>query len=642
MAGGKLELDVISTPEALTVLESVYGMPHDVVVQLDNILQGDAPDILERLPYGSPWGEPANIQLLAERIYPAAPRESTRRKRPTYVIAERISDAIDAAFPLSDGEKERYHLGFTRVAAHLLADEELASNRSTIAWVGRMLEAAHDHLLGPSLAAIIRTAPFTTLEHASESLCEMVYLRAEDGRTKDLWEVAALRLAWARRGEDPERLLAILGGIEALEERVVQILFGEVLHPNIDQRLRNEMLHHTLRLAGFMQARNLLSRIGDPSHIHLIPGLVSVGKHSPTAATQRAILSACVRIGSPIAEPLVLELLAHPSSGMRYNAVEAAGALGTRRCLERLVAIEAEDGEIAARARRAIEAIEERYPAAKFAIAGGLSLSEDESARGALTLSLPDEGAISLYEEVEEILKTNPRANTENLPQVAGANSTALSTSTTPAWYKLEVAPRRVPASARAELFYRQNLPGMLSIPFIGFASIFVWIPELLWLPHIWIFLVAGIIAAVFAARRANTRSRALALGHPSFADHQRCEYITQGNNKILVQHFGYMTEEGEYVEQSRKFEGKLLPQMIEDKLESRPTSPVLYLPDATASEREDSSNVVFIDDFKSIQVSQNGDLEGNTAWVTVFGFLALMQLLMLASFFFRILAIFL
>ncbi len=644
MADKPIELDVVQTPDAIAALYRVYDTPHAIATHVENLLRGDdTGNIIEKLPHGSPWSEHSNLQLLAERALNDRPtsKDRPRSKRPSYVIAERLTDAIDATLPFSSHEQYVYQVALSRVATQALANEELASNRSTIGWVSTMLEGAHDAHLGPGLAAIIRTAPFATLEHCSELLCEMVYARAEDTRTMALWQIPAVRIAWSRRTAHPEQLFSLLEQIESLDEKIVQVLFGEVLHPNLDQTFRNRMLQHTIRLAGFMQARTLLSKLGDPSHINLIPGLVLVGKNAPTTATQRAILSACMRIGSPVAEPLVLELLQHPSSGMRFNAVEAAAVLGTRRCLEHLVKLEQEEerDDIAAHARAAITAIEERYPAARYAIAGGLSLSDDGGARGALTLARPDEGAISLYEEVERALTTSPQAEADdNLPQLSAPSNTAI----IPAWYKLEVAPRKVPFGTKAELFYRQNLTGGLSFVFLGLSALMVWIPDVWFVPHLWIFLIVGFITMTIAKHKMETRTRALRLGHPSFADHLGCEYETQGNNKILVHKFGYMTEDGEYIEQRRKFEGKLLPQFLEQQLASKPTAPILYLPEATEAEREQSSNIVFIDEFKSIQVGHTGELEGSALWVGLFGVMAVLEVLMFVSLLARIIFIFL
>ena len=643
MAGKPPETGGIQTHDAIAALYRSYETPHTIAIHIENLLHGDDTDrVVEKLPPDSPWRDASNIHLLAERVSKTGRDDKTRlgSKRPSYVIAERITDAIDDSLPLTEQPPDSYHLALSRVATHVLADEELASNRSIIAWVSKMLEGGQDAHLGPGLAAIVRNASFSTLEHSSDLTCEMIYSRADDPRTLDLWKNAAVRIAWSRRSSHPDRLFALLEKIESLDEKIVQVFFGEVLHPNLDGNLRNRMLRHTIRLAGFMQARTLLSKLGDPSHVKLIPGLVSVGKNAPNTATQRAILAACTRIGSPIAEPLVIELLQHPSSGMRHNAVDAAGALGTRRCLEHLLEIEKneEGGELAEKARDAITAIEQRYPAAKYAVAGGLSLSDEGGSRGALSLILPDEGAISLYEEVERALKTPPREQTsDNLPQVS-----ASTTDLAPAWYRLEVAPRKVPFSTRAELFYRQNLTGALSFVFLGIAALMVWIPNAFTIPHLWIFMLVGLITGTFAKHRMDMRSRALELGHPSYADHQGCEYETQGNNKILVHKFGYMTEEGDYIEQKRKFEGKLLPQLTERQLEERPTSPILYLTDVHENEREQSTNVVFIDEFKSIQVGQSGELEASVLWAGLFGTMAVMQLLTIVSFLARIISFFL
>ena len=192
------------------------------------------------------------------------------------------------------------------------------------------------------------------------------------------------------------------------------------------------------------------------------------------------------------------------------------------------------------------------------------------------------------------------------------------------------------------EVIDRQNLTGGLSFVFLGLSALMVWIPDVWFVPHLWIFLIVGFITMTIAKHKMETRTRALRLGHPSFADHLGCEYETQGNNKILVHKFGYMTEDGEYIEQRRKFEGKLLPQFLEQQLASKPTAPILYLPEATETEREQSSNIVFIDEFKSIQVDHTGELEGSALWVGLFGVMAVLEVLMFVSFLARIIFIFL
>lgn len=612
--------------EWLEFLTREYGTPEAETKLLGRLLMGTT--LLEKFdfPPSSPWKNPRNIKLLSDRIAHLAKRgESTPSDEDAAtfegmairLFSDRLIECIDAALPVDDSDAGKTHLALTRICIALLADRGFASKQQTLDWVQEWLTSKQGVLLEPSLAAVLNAAPMNRLEDISAAFFTFLEEGAE--RAPETWLPSLLYVAWAQRSRHQETLLAQLERAEQLPGACTERLFRELLRPEIEQSLRTVMLPQLLRLADLQRARVMLLLLDNPTQQFMVPGLVAAGVTARKTTTQLAILRACVRIGSPIAEPLIIELLQTAAPGMKYNAVDAAGAICTRQCLIHLSAIVEEGSRLLAdRARIAMEAIEARYPASDYAARGSLTLSEDDGVSGALSLALGDAGAVTLYREaeaeaartVEPVVEASARAKMAREPSI----------------YRLDVPPRKLGLNLLAACFYQNNLAGLLTLLVPVIAPVAVgWYSNDLGTPLTVIFCVA-LALGVFKVFRLGKR---LKYGQPAYVEHLGISDVTRYDHKSgMRKHAGYnhafefMTETGELVETSRRFSNNALAESVRERIKSGAEEPVLYVP-GEDGEESSGGDVLFLPEQKHIEVDKQGNLVpssilGKLYWVLI------------------------
>ncbi len=599
-----------------------YGMSSEEVEQIGQFLTGELVFEQADLPKTSPWRKQANLRVLYDRLDVLDKRGDLA---PTpRALVERLIGLIEDALPLENGPSARYHLVFTRIAAQLLAVPGLASRQQTIDWVQEWLTSGRGELLSPSLAAVVNAARADTLVDAGTALVTFLEDAAE--RDPELWITSILRVDWAKREERADLLIARLESLDHLPSTCVEYLFLQQLRLDIEQSLRTRMIPLLLGIADFQHVRVMLLSLDNPAQHFMVPGLVAAGIASNKTTTQLAILGACERIQSPTAEPFVIELLRHAGPGMKYNAVNAAGVIGTRRCLSHLLEIRESGGRLlSAHAEGAMEAIEARYPASDYAEQGSLTLSEGDGMDGALSLALGDAGTLTLYREVEDVIADTMKPADQDAPREPKQASSE------PSIYRLDVPPRKLGINLYIACFYQKNRAGFASLIIPLLAPIIVgWYSSDM---GSIVSLVFFIVVAL-GIYRVLRISALLRHGQPSYAEHlsitDEYSYDRETGNRRHVgykQHFAFMSETGDIIETSRRFTSNGFRDDLEAFVRSGADDPILFVP-REGGEQYPGSDVLFLREQGHLEVDERGNLVCSAPWGKFYVLIAIAHVL--------------
>ena len=597
-------------------------MSPEEVEQIGQFLTGALVFEQANLPKDSPWRQLANLQVLYSRL-DILDKRGDDAPSPR-ALAERLIGLIDDALPLDDSPAAKYHLAFTRIAAQLLADTSLASRQQTLDWVQEWLTSGRGELLSPSLAAIVSAARADALVDASDTL--VTFLEDAAARDPERWTTSILCVDWAKREARADLLTARLESLDHLPPASIEYLFLQQLRLDIEQSLRTRMIPLLLRLADFQHVRVMLLALDNPAQHFMVPGLVAAGIASTKTTTQLAILRACVRIQSPTAEPFIIELLRHAGPGMKHNAADAAGALGTRRCLSHLGDIAERGGrQLSARAELAMEAIEARYPASDYAEQGSLTLSEEDGVSGALSLALGDAGTLTLYREVEDVIADTTASATQDTPREPEAAPAE------PSIYRLDVPPRRLGVNLYLACFYQKSHAGLLSLIIPLLAPIVVgWYSSDLGSVVMGVFFVTVAVGIY----RVSRISALLRHGQPSYAEHLSIDdeyrYDRETGNRRHVgykQRFEFMTETGDIIETSRRFTSKGFRDDLEAFVRSGADDPILFVP-REGGEPSPGADILFLREQGHVEVDERGNLVCAAPWGKFYVLIAIAHLL--------------
>lgn len=228
-------------------------------------------------------------------------------------------------------------------------------------------------------------------------------------------------------------------------QHIQETIFNLWLHPTDEARQNGVRGCAYLRLLyqklDIIERMALLRSLPDELTVELLPFLAALANE--TLSTQHPrVLALCKKIGHPDAEPIILTLLDSPHERVLQSAAEAAGVLGSRRCLAKLqdAATRTDSRAIQQQINAAIAAIEARHEDRKIE-EGALSLSEFQGPGGALTMTEKDQGALTLYERVALGTQT---------AMVSTTQTTSLQQ-----WQNLAPAPRQLPTGLVPQLFFR-------------------------------------------------------------------------------------------------------------------------------------------------------------------------------------------
>lgn len=550
----------------------------------------------------SPGGNPseAELKLLRDCVEYLDEQgdDASRPRRAWFVMAERLIDALDRWSSLRNHAQNKHLATFYGLGAHALAQPPFCNSRAVISWSQKHKRAhpgVHDALLR-------HIDPARVSEHAEVIIAGLQDTLEDDSSAVLPGEVRAGILVWDEAPEVAAKLLDELG--QELPDEDARLTHELLLARDLSDPTVARAISRLWAASSWMTQRILLKTLDSADHAPLLPELVELGKTATSPATQRVALDACARIGHVAAEPLVLEMLDSPIRALRLAAARAAAAVATRRSIARLhELVEDETIQLKATAMEAIEAIEERYPASKFATRGGLTLAEGDSIRGALSVAVGDDGALSLYDEVERALEREPAAPSSSTET---SLATRASDAVMPAWYALQPAPRKVPLGGVLELHTIHSLPAAISVIAMMMVGTFIWIPEGMLIPHTWIGLMVAFISFTLGHSKARMHARALRDGIPTMAEFREMRQYKNGNDNVVYEYtFEYMTEEGELATSKRTFRTR------RTRFEDAKPDPMLYLPG------EGDAEIVLLDEFQAIHVDKTGKL--NTRKLVMF-----------------------
>ncbi|CAN0551670.1 unnamed protein product, partial [Laminaria digitata] len=166
-------------------------------------------------------------------------------RRPAYVIAARLCDALDATIPLNQ-ERERLDILLARAAVAMLSCGEFPTTQSVIEWVTSVLEREQEGGIEKELASVIVASDDDTIRPNQPALTDLI--EARFAREKRVWQGAMVRLVWARREEDPQRIIDTLQVLDSLGEGGVEAIFREAHKGALALPVRNALLSESLRL----------------------------------------------------------------------------------------------------------------------------------------------------------------------------------------------------------------------------------------------------------------------------------------------------------------------------------------------------------------------------------------------------------
>ena len=151
------------------------------------------------------------------------------------------------------------------------------------------------------------------------------------------------------------------------------------------------------------QLRGLVRQTKVSAHEQALPVWTGLARRV-TASTRKVLVERIAGAELMASAPFLERVAADAGEDVevRRVAIQALGRTGNRLNLPALLPAR-EDRALRADAARAIEAIEQRYPAEQIdAQAGALSLTEPDEIRGALSVMGASAGEISLYQDVQE------------------------------------------------------------------------------------------------------------------------------------------------------------------------------------------------------------------------------------------------
>lgn len=327
------------------------------------------------------------------------------------------------------------------------------------------------------------------------------------------------------------------------------------------------------------QFRGLMRKLDVAAYEPFLPIWVGmVGQVS--ASTRKLLVQRIAEAELLTAEPFLQQVVSDGGEdvSVRATAAWALGKVGSRLSLAAL--LEAQQVRALRKdATEAIEAIEARYPAADFAAGqGALSLAGDGGVRGALSLMGADEGAISLYEEVQAALEA-PRssAGEDRAPSVALARSHQRADIA-----RLSAPPRSVWRARIAYIFLGHSLFDLFGVLFIYFgiltSAFAVANDGTLWCTAISLLIGAVWLYSNYADARTSRYIRALRSGYVAMGEKtgRRVTIDRSGESETKTYHydFRFMAENGEYYTFTQDEED--LRAALEDESEE----PILYVPD--------------------------------------------------------------
>jgi len=310
-------------------------------------------------------------------------------------------------------------------------------------------------------------------------------------------------------------------------------------------------------------------------------------------------------MGDVAAGPYLIHVLGTKAAAApMIAAAKALAELGTLASLPALrIAIDHDTGRtrdterLELEAGRSIERLLERFP--MEAAQGGLTLAEENTVSGALTLAGATEGDISLYETLRD--KVASSAKTE-LATTSDADRRIASLSTEP-FQRLVPGPRHVPTGFYITQYGRMPVGvGFLAWPL---SAVLLWLAAGAaveqWGIGVFMVVLMQILPAVVGLGwlRHYTEKRAELLTHgtPTYGqlDDLTVEIIKKGDTTVHrhTYTFKYMTEDQRIKSAERVFDYRMR------KLEDDPFEPLLY----------HGSDVILFDEFVNLKVSEDGQL---------------------------------
>jgi hypothetical protein len=293
--------------------------------------------------------------------------------------------------------------------------------------------------------------------------------------------------------------------------------------------------------------------------------------------------------------------------------VQGLGHAGTRLSLERLFALRARGGPLAAPAREAIHAIEERYPM-DAALAGGLAVLSGAGDEGALSLALgADEGGLALYESgraASDALGARPKgAETTGDPAEARSRRTLRKAVTGGVWTSLPAPPRRVPLSVRLTLLtLGDEAKGLLGWGLAALGVVVAGFAGQRGLISVGLALAGA--GMLFRAVRRQRTVRLLRDGRPGFArlvERERLER-RQGDTARTYYRYRYALA-GEDGREHVQVVERPHPEM---KLEDEHAEPALY----TLDEAGHIDRAEVFDALPGVRLDRRGRLRAAPSWV--------------------------
>jgi len=325
-------------------------------------------------------------------------------------------------------------------------------------------------------------------------------------------------------------------------------------------------------------------------------------------------------MGHVAAEPYLIHVIEDGREGAAMiSAARALAEFGTPASLQALRSAERFAGDrptvneaVQLTASAAAERILERFP--MQAEQGGLTIAEERSVSGALTLTGASEGEVALYDMSQREVEDD-RSSLARVEQ-----SDALTFPMNDAFERLVPGPRGLPVTHYAEAFGHSGIAGAVlwvlaaGSMVIAASSMNVLLFSVL---HCTLFLV--LLASWLKTRR---RRHILHEGISTYGQLEGVRTVperpSEGEGIVeYVYTFKYMTEELDIETAERRF---ALPQ---PELEDDPFEPLLYR----------DGEVVLFDEFTNLQVSDEGQLTTNLARVAAYSILPLVYIGALITF---------
>jgi len=323
--------------------------------------------------------------------------------------------------------------------------------------------------------------------------------------------------------------------------------------------------------------------------------------------TRFAAIEAMGRMGHIAAEPYLMRVLDEQRDAQSMAAAASAlGTLGTLAALpalrtaERFDAGRSLDVELVRwRSQRAIEQIMDRFPTK--AARGGLTLAEEHTVAGALTLAGASEGDISLYEAMQARVDEGQKKPRPQALATTNGTQTSLAPLNEP-FQRLVPGPRRVPLGYYAEQYGFLEGAGLVMWPFM--TATIALLPSLLAMDFgtalFFLVFTHGIpllgIAGRFYTQQID-KARILTHGTPTYGqlDDLRVEVQEIGGSTVRrhIYTFKYMTED-QRIETAERVFRAAVPQ-----IEDEPFEALLH----------HKGEVVLFDEFTNLKVSEDGQL---------------------------------